>query len=48
MDGDAASGLALDMEGEFELLILERELQAREFRREAVGASSGGTVGSVA
>ena len=33
MDGEAAPGLALDMEGEFELLIFERELQAREFRR---------------
>ena len=33
MDGEAASGFALDMEGEFELLIFERELQAREFRR---------------
>lgn len=33
MDGETAPGLALDMEGEFELLIFERELQAREFRR---------------
>ena len=33
MDGEATSGFALDMEGEFELLIFERELQAREFRR---------------
>jgi hypothetical protein len=37
MDGEAASGLGLDMEGEFELLIFERELQAREFRRKAGG-----------
>ena len=37
MDGEVASGLALDVESEFEFLIFERELQAGEFRGQASG-----------
>jgi len=37
MDREAASGLGLDVEGEFEFLILQGELQAGEFCSQGAG-----------
>ena len=37
MDGEAASGLGLNVESEFEFLILQRKLQAGEFCGQGAG-----------